>query len=287
MVRSPVESRTSDAIYRGNLDKLLAKVAEERGFDLAQYRPRYVERRLAARLRAVGVHTYRQYARYLDEHPEEYPKLLDALMINVTQFFRDTVVWDHLAADVVPLLLEDALAHRRKSIRIWSAGCASGEEPYSIAMLFLAALDRPEYRDLQIHVNATDLDRDALATAERGEYPAAHALKIPAELRERFVIVEGDRMRVRPEVQACVRFSYLSLFEDAPIQIVDAVFCRNVFIYFNRDEQDRMLRSFARALARGGYLVLGRSERVSPGLAGEFELVSSRERIYRHHGRTR
>jgi two-component system CheB/CheR fusion protein len=282
-----VESRTSDAIYRGNLDKLLAKVAEEHGFDLAQYRPRYVERRLAARLRTVGVHTYRQYARYLDAHPEEYPKLLDALMINVTQFFRDPVVWDLLAAHVVPALLDDAVAHRRKTIRVWSAGCASGEEPYSIAMMFLAALDNPAYRDIQLHVNATDLDRDALATAERGEYPAAHAQKIPVPMRERYVTIEGDRMLVNPEVRSRVRFGYLSLFEDAPIQIVDVVFCRNVFIYFNRDEQDRMLRSFSKALARGGYLVLGRSERVSPGLASEFELVSSRERIYRHAGRAR
>ncbi len=275
-----MENRQADSVYRGNLTRLLDKVRDERGLDMAQYRPRYVERRLSSRLHALSLHTYRQYATYLDEHPEEYAKLLDTLTINVTQFFRDPTVFDLFRKEILPAIIKDKAARHQRMIRVWSAGCATGQEPYSLAMSFLAAMG-PKADDFLLTVLGTDLDRRALADASRGEYDIALLDQIPAPDQQRYVDVFGDHFKIKPEVRRHCKFEYLNLFEDRPIHVVDVIFCRNVFIYFNRAEQERVLGVFWSALARGGYLVLGRSERIGAPVEHEFELVSGRERIYR------
>ena len=276
-----MDGRPPDAIYRGNLTKLLDKVREERGLDLGQYRPRYVERRVAARLHALGLHTYRQYAARLDEDPAEYPLLLDALTINVTQFFRDPSVYELFRGTVIPELLSLKRERKQRIVRMWSAGCATGQEPYSLAMSLLDGMRRTRGWEYLPTIIGTDIDRNALAVAKRAEYPAAQLAHIPSADRSRYVEVRGDTFTFKPEVLRHVRFQYLNLFQDSPVNAVDVVFCRNVFIYFNRDEQERMLEVFWNALSRGGYLVLGRSERLAPTLAKRFELVSSSERVYR------
>ncbi len=275
-----MEGHTPDVVYRGNLERLLAKVRDERGLDLAQYRPRYVERRVATRLHALGLHTYRQYSAYLDAHPEEYARLLDALTINVTQFFRDPTVFEVFRKRIIPELLALKRARHQRMIRVWSAGCATGQEPYSIAMSFLSALGEQTDHFL-LSILATDIDRNALAVAKRAEYDIAQLQHIPKADQARYVEIDGNRFRIRPEVASVCRFQYLNLFEDKPIHVVDVIFCRNVFIYFNRQEQDRMLQVFWSSLSRGGYLVLGRSERIPPAAEVDFELVDGRERIYR------
>lgn len=275
-----MENRQADAVYRGNLTRLLEKVREERGFDMAQYRPRYVERRLSSRLHVLGLHTYRQYAAYLDAHPDEYAKLLDTLTINVTQFFRDPTVFELFREDILPALIKDKAARHQRMIRVWSAGCATGQEPYSLAMSFLAAMG-PKADDFLLTILGTDLDRKALAVASRAEYDIAILDQIPVADQQRSVDVYGGHFRIKPEVRRHCKFEYLNLFEDRPVHVVDVIFCRNVFIYFNREEQERVLGVFWSALARGGYLVLGRSERMGAPVSREFELVSGRERIYR------
>ncbi len=275
-----MEVRQADAVYRGNLTRLLDKIRDERGLNMAQYRPRYVERRLAARLHVLNLHTYRQYATYLDEHPEEYAKLLDTLTINVTQFFRDATVFDLFRKEILPSLLAEKAARHQRMIRVWSAGCATGQEPYSLAMSFLSAMG-PRANDFLLTILGTDLDRNALAVARRAEYDLMLLDQIPAADRNRYVDLYGDHFKIKPEVRRHCKFEYLNLFEDKPIHVVDVIFCRNVFIYFNREEQERVLGVFWSALARGGYLVLGRSERIGPQVEHGYELVSGRERIYR------
>jgi len=276
MTDNPTES-----LYRGNLPRLLEKVRTERGLDLAQYRPRYVERRVAVRLNALGLQTYHQYAAYLDKHPDEYTALLDTLTINVTQFFRDPDVYELFRDEIVPTLLEVKRERKQRIVRVWSAGCATGEEPYSLAMSMLDGIRKSRTSDALLTVIGTDIDRKALAVAKRGEYPIRLLPQIPTADRQRYVDETGETFRMRPELTKAVRFQYLNLFEDAPIHGVDVVFCRNVFIYFNREEQERMVELFWDALSRGGYLVLGRSERLAPAAAKRFELISSRERAYR------
>jgi len=270
-----------DSTSRGNLNRLLIKVREERGLDLAQFRENYVVRRVTVRLNALGLQTYRQYEAYLDQHPEEYAKLLDTLTINVTQFFRDPTVYALFRDQVIPELLATKKARRQRLVRLWSAGCATGEEPYSLAMSMLDGIVRTRSNDAMLSVVGTDIDRKALAVAKAGEYPIRSLNQIPAADRHRYVDVDGEVFRMKPEVMKVTRFQYLNLFEDPPINGVDVVFCRNVFIYFNHEDQARLIGSFWDALTRGGYLVLGRSERLAPKLAQRFELVSGRERVYR------
>jgi chemotaxis protein methyltransferase CheR len=275
-----VEHAGTDNVYRGDLGRLLTKVAEERDLDLTQYRSAYVERRIAARLRVLNLHTYRQYAKLLDSSPEEYAKLLDAMTINVTDFFRDPPVYHLFRTQIVPEIIERKTRSRHRMIRVWSAGCATGEEPYSLAMSFLSALGA-EAPGFMLTIVATDLDPNAIITAQKAEYDVAKLKHISKPDQMRFCDVDGDRFRIKPEVTKHVKFKRLNLFTDEPIHVVDVIFCRNVFIYFTREQQARVLTNFAESLTRGGYMVLGRSEKMAPAVADSFEMLSGRDRVYR------
>lgn len=268
-------------VYRGNLDKLVDKILAERGIDLAQYRRPYLERRLAARLRALEVHTYRQYADRLDSDADEYAHLIDTLTINVTEFFRDKPVWDILRKRVIPDMIAEKTRGRSRTIRVWSAGCASGEEPYSIAMCLLDALGDSAEKFL-VSVLATDLDPAALSAASAGVFEASKLKRIPSSYQVRFTQMRGtSEFEIAPEVRRVVRFSHYSLFDPPPIKVVDLVLCRNVFIYFDRGKQTSVLQNFIQAMTRGGYLVLGRSEKLSAEAAALLTPIDARERIYR------
>ena len=267
-------------VYRGNLSRLVTKILTERGLDLGQYREQYVERRIANRLRTLGLHTYRQYSDYLDDNEDEYGKLLDTLTINVTDFFRDSTVFDLFRQDIVPAMLKEKGAQRQRLIRAWSAGCATGEETYSIAMSFLEGMGR-QRETFMLSVLGTDLDQTALETARKAEYHTDKLKNIPMPLQVKYLEKHGDTFTIGPEVANCVKFRSLNLFSDKPISVVDVIFCRNVFIYFSREQQARVLDVFWSALSRGGYLVLGRSEKLAPSVAERFELINGRERIYR------
>jgi len=275
----------SAQVYRGNLDKLIAKVNEARGIDLALYRRAYLERRVAARLRTLDLHSYRQYGDLLDEDPEEYARLLDTLTINVTDFFRDKVVWDVLRRSVFREMIQQKLEGRSRTIRVWSAGCATGEEPYSVAMMLVDMLGNDASRFL-ISVLATDLDPEALAFAQKGVYPSDKLKGIPPGYQVRFTQPAGPNLfEINPEVRRLVRFQRFSLFDDPPIRVVDLVLCRNVFIYFDKAQQAKVTRNFWRSLTRGGYLVLGRSEKLAPDMVPLLEPIDGKERVYRKPAR--
>lgn len=275
-----MDERLDGSSDRNGLTRLLDKVRQEHGLDLSQYRIRYVERRLATRLRVLGLDTYRQYALHLDADPGEYERLRDALTISVTQFFRDESVFAAFRSEVVPALMARKDARRQGTVRVWSAGCATGEEPYSIAMSFLSQM-RSSESAMGLIVVGTDVDRSALASARQAVYPVARLEQVPEPERSRYTRVSGDTFQITPEVTQHVRFRYLNLFEDEPVRMADVIFCRNVFIYRTRAEQERLLNVFRDSMPRGGYLVLGRSERLAPSLGSRFELVNGRERIYR------
>lgn len=264
----------------GDATRLIAQIERERGMDLSQYRLTYFERRLGTRLRALDLMTYRQYGTYLTEHPEEYTRLLDTLTVNVTDFFRDPPVWKIIRGEVIPSIIKTKTANGQRTFRVWSAGCATGEEAYSLAMAFLAEMgaDAGSY---MLSVAATDLDPLALKTAQAAEYDVAKLEHVPGPDRVRFTTTEGRRFKIKPEVTEHVRFRKLNLFSDAPPLAIDLILCRNVFIYFTREQQERITNVFHQALARGGYLVLGRTEKMANGASAGFEPVSSKERIYR------
>ncbi len=264
----------------GDATRLIAQVERDRGIDLSQYRLSYVERRLATRLRALDLVTYRQYGQYLLDHTEEYTRLLDTLTVNVTDFFRDPPVWKIIRGEVIPALITAKTANGQRTIRVWSAGCATGEEPYSLTMAFLTELGDAA-KSFIVSVAATDLDPVALQTAQRAEYDVAKLEHLPGPDRVRFTVNDGRRFTIKPEVTEHVRFRKMNLFSDAPPLAIDLILCRNVFIYFTREQQERIINVFHKSLARGGYLVLGRTEKMPNGAAAGFEPISSKERIYR------
>jgi chemotaxis methyl-accepting protein methylase len=271
---------------KGNIERLISRVSEAHGINLSLYRQPYLERRLAARMRVVGISSYRRYGDLLDSDPSEYSRFLDTLTINVTEFFRDAEMWASLRRNVLPELISRKRATRNRSIRIWSAGCATGEEPYSVTMMLMDALGA-DLSDFAVSVLATDIDPSALARARQGVFETHKARHIPADYRLRYTASAGPaQFKLADDVRAMIRFRKMSLFDDTPVRVVDLVLCRNVFIYFDREQQARVMAHFVHAMAPGGYLVLGRSEKLSDAAAGVLQAVDGGERIYRKRGRT-
>jgi chemotaxis protein methyltransferase CheR len=260
------------------LAALLAQIAQARGLDCEAYKQSCLRRRLAVRMRARGAHTYADYARVLAADGGEYDRLLDALTINVTKFYRNHETWNALAERYLP----EVWAARRGAVRCWSAGCASGEEPYTMAILLVeCARQHGERGPLQARVDATDLDRVSLARAAVGRYRASAFEEMPPTLADRYCS-SGDVREVAPAVRALVRFQQHDLLrEPAPRPPYDFVLCRNVVIYFDRATQDRLFAEFADALAPGGILVLGKVETLLGAARGRLRLDDTRERIYR------
>lgn len=258
------------------LSALKQLIAERVGLDCAGYKERCLRRRIAVRMRARGLHRYREYARLLAHDAAEAERLLDAVMINVSKFFRNTEVWDAIRTYVVPWLFEVDAPH----VRLWSAGCAAGEEPYSLAMLLHEYATQHDLPLDRFEVLGTDIDQGALATARRAEYGAYALTETADDVRDRWFEQEGSVFRVRPEVRALVRFEQLDLLQDPFPTGLHLVICRNVIIYFERAVQELLFHKFYEALAPGGFLVLGKVETIFGRTAGMFKSVAQRERVF-------
>ncbi|MBI4562946.1 MAG: protein-glutamate O-methyltransferase CheR [Candidatus Rokubacteria bacterium] len=242
-----------------------ALVYEQTGIALTDTKRQLVCSRLGRRLRYYGYATFSQYYQHLverDPEGQEILRMVNAITTNKTDFFREGHHFDFLRSEVLAPLAARAGAPR--SLRIWSAGCSSGEEPYSIAITVLEAFGALRLWDVRIL--ASDIDTEMLAIANAGVYPAERAAPVPRALRDRYFLkgrgAQEGLVRVRREVQELVDFRRINLREDAwPIRtLLDCVFCRNVIIYFDRPLQQRVVARLAETLKPGGYLFLGHSE---------------------------
>ena len=234
----------------------------ETGIALPSTKRQLVFSRLSRRLRALGLPDFGSYAALVGgpAGSDELRLMISALTTNVTSFFREMHHFETLRDTVLPPLVARARTGGR--IRLWSAGCSSGEEPYSIAMVLLDLC--PEAARLDIRLLASDVDPQILARAEAGLYDAEALETLPAERRRRWFRDEGDCARITPDLAAPIRFRELNLSTDWPVKgPFDAIFCRNVAIYFDREVQDRVWAGFARLLEPGGHLFIGHSERVT------------------------
>jgi chemotaxis methyl-accepting protein methylase len=224
------------------------------------------------------VHTYDAYLEVLDEEPAELERLHAALTINVTRFFRNPEVWVALAP-TLPALFE-----RPGEVRCWSAGCASGEEAHTLAILLAEAaegLGRPEWLD-RVQIDATDIDRESLERTRAGRYREAALVETPETVVRRWFGTDGDAMVVDAALRARVMVRAHDLTGDPmPVARYDLVTCRNVVIYFDRAMQERLFTAMHDALRPGGYLVLGKVETLVGEARERLELVDIRERIYR------
>ena len=258
---------------------LTAVIAERSGFSCASYKERCLRRRIGVRMRARGVHAYGDYAQLLAADAREWDRLLDALTINVTKLFRDPAAFAAAAEVVVPALW----AAHEPVLRVWSAGCASGEEAYSLAALFHAhAESRGEGgRAGRVQVLGSDIDRASLAAADEARYAEPAFADAPPALRERYFSA-GYPATVADELRAMVRFERRDLLREAPPPGPHhLIVCRNVLIYFDRASQERLFDAFRGALAPGGFLMLGKVETLLGDSRRGFAPVSSRERIFR------
>jgi two-component system, chemotaxis family, CheB/CheR fusion protein len=239
------------------LDVLLEYLKGARGFDFSGYKRSSLERRVAKRMDATGSASYPSYIEFLDVHPDEFASLFDTILINVTGFFRDTVTWDFLVSDTLPRLLANRADG--EPIRVWCAGCSSGEETYTLAILLAQALGDQQYLD-RVKIYATDVDERALSVARAGAYTARQVEAVPRDALDRFFDRVDQRYAFRKDLRRNIIFGRNDLVQDAPISRVDLLACRNTLMYFNAETQGQILRRLHFALKADGFLLLGKSE---------------------------
>jgi chemotaxis protein methyltransferase CheR len=264
---------------QAGFEALTQEISRTAGISLDTYKEKCLRRRIAVRMRACGVHTYAEYQAVLARTPGEYEHLKDALTINVTRFFRNAETWQRLAADYLPALL----ARVPGTIRVWSAGCSSGEEAYGLAILVAdAAMAGGDRRGLErVHVDATDIDRRSLERATEGRYRAEALSETPPDILARHFETEPDGWRVAAGVRRRVRVRRHDLCREPPPGTFHLIVCRNVVIYFERPVQERLFDAFADTLLPDGLLVLGKVETLFGPARERLQLVDPRERIYR------
>jgi two-component system CheB/CheR fusion protein len=238
-------------------EDLLAYLKENRGFDFTGYKRPSLMRRVGVRMNVVGEESYRSYRDYLEVHPNEFAYLFNTILINVTSFFRDPESWHYLAETILPQIVD----HKGdgEEIRVWSAGCASGEEPYTIALLLAEQLGREAYRE-RVKIYATDVDEEALTWARQASYTPERMEPIPEDLRERYFEQVGGSYVLDNDLRRGVVFGRHDLVQDAPISRLDLLVCRNTLIYFSGETQRHVLARFHFALKDEGYLYLGNAE---------------------------
>ncbi len=260
-----------------SFEALIDYIRANRGFDFSGYKRPSLQRRIQKRMELTGVDSYDAYRAYLEEHGDEFRALFNTILINVTTFFRDVPAWEYLREEVVPRIADEA--RERDGIRIWSTGCASGEEAYTLAIVFAEAFGQDEYRE-RVKIYATDVDEDALSEGRHGSYPARRLENVPVELRERWFDEGDQRYTVKPELRRNVVFGRHDVVQDPPISRIDLLVSRNTLMYFTKEAQERILANFHFSLRQGAYLFLGKSEMML-SRNGLFHPVELTRRVFR------
>ncbi|MFL9962314.1 chemotaxis protein CheB [Paraburkholderia sediminicola] len=271
-VKPPDAASTAERALLGVLATLRART----GHDFRHYKRATILRRIERRLQVNGIPDLQAYQDYVLTHPEETPALLKDMLIGVTNFFRDRETFEVVEREIVPNLFQNKSAD--DPVRAWIAGCATGEEAYSLAMLLAEHPERHE--GIPVQLFATDIDERAIAFARAGLYPESITADVSARRLRQFFTAERAHFRVTKEIRERVLFAMHNVLRDPPFSRVDLVSCRNLLIYLDRSVQTQVLQMFHFALRPGGYLLLGSSE--SAEAAGDlFTAVDKKNRIYR------
>lgn len=265
------------ASQRADFVDLLGYIEDELSFSTSHYNDSYLNRRVTARMRRTGSETYAEYFDLLDGNPDEAEALLDTFSINVTSFFRNPPMWEHLKSVLRTLSTE------RRKVRVWSAACSDGREPYSLAML---ALDDSGVDADRVSITATDISEPALESARNGRYQSTRTTDIADELSlltdfRHYIDREGDRYSVDQAVKRLVEFRRHDLIRDGPFGSFDLVLCRNLFIYIDPEFKTPILETLDASLDAGGYLVIGMAETLPTEFRDRYEQVAHRSRIHR------
>ncbi|AEH25208.1 CheR family methyltransferase [Pyrococcus yayanosii] len=258
-----------------------AEIFKRLGAKMDAYKDSYLRRRIRARMRKLGIASYVEYYQLLKKSKEEFEELLLTIAINVTEFFRDPIVWKTFQKKVIPELVDFKRKHHQSSIKVWSAACSTGQEPYSIAMSFYEVLG-PNLDGFRVSILATDIDREALHVAMRGEYPEdAVEKQVPKHMIPKYFVKVNERYRIKPEIRKLVNFRWFNLLSSKYPVGFDVIFIRNVLIYMNREAQEEIFMKLYESLEDHGYLILGKTETILGKSAHLFKLYDLVARIYK------
>jgi chemotaxis protein methyltransferase CheR len=270
-----------EEILDPELRSLIVKVRDHTGIDLGQYKDSYITRRLSTRMKTLGAPSYRKYSAMLDSSPGEYEKVVDAFTINVSEFFRDKDAYKAIKEKVLPALIADKKSTGRRGLRIWSAGCACGEEVYSISML-LNDLLGDEYGHFTLRLYATDIDEACMQRARDGFYDPASLKNVDKKYLSRFTHTTPDgRIAINDDIKRNVTFRRFDLIDGGSFgAYFDVILCRNVMIYFSESQKSKLINSYFNSLNAGGYLIIGKTETLTGDTRNSFVAVNGIERIY-------
>jgi chemotaxis protein methyltransferase CheR len=269
-----------------DLKLILNYLNEQRGFDFSGYRTPMVERRIKQLFLSTKCNNYKDYLQYLKANRDESDNLINALTINVSRFFRDTLVFEYFADRILPAIIHQKKQTGDQTLRIWSSGCAMGEEPYSISILVHDFFEK-EALNFQMHIFATDIESRILEKAKTAVYPFESIEGVKYRLLKKYFTLEGNLFHLLPEIKDLVSFSVYDILDrktSTPPESIfgnfDLVFCRNVLIYFDNEHQDQIFDKLYRSLSRLGYLVLGEAEIPSKKYQRYFRKVNECCHIY-------
>ncbi len=280
MISVSVQEQTPLGLEQGFLELLLEKLYKQTCYDFREYKRTSIERRINRRLRATRTKSYREYSQYLDSNPEEYNLLFKDLTINVTEFFRDAEAWEIFRDIILPNIISrrDSFDRGDTPIRLWSAGCSTGQEAFSAAILFYELMEQHSNRS-DFEIIATDIDKDCLAVACKGLLPTKAVAGMHREIIDTY-FEQNEFHSIRPSIQEHIHFKQHDLVLDDPLTEMDCILCRNVAIYFTRELQERLFTKFYHSLRRGGYLFLGKAESLYGQIGEKFTPVNTKWKIY-------
>lgn len=257
-----------------NVEEILTRIFDDRGFDIHNCRMPDLQRRISRRMDVLEIASLVEYLEYLEANSDEYKVLFNTILVNAGQFFRDLDAWDYVRESILPEILE-----RGDQVRIWSAGCASGEEAYSIAIL-LAEMLGDNLSGHNIRIYATDVDEAALKFARNGTYTLDQLDGLPEYMREKYFTCHGDTCTINRNIRRLLIFSQNNLVSGTPMSHIDLLLCRNVLIYLDQALQSKVIPKLQYALNDTGYLWLGKAEMLLTD-ARRFKLLNSKHRIFR------
>ncbi|MFN3654609.1 MAG: CheR family methyltransferase [Candidatus Nitrosotenuis sp.] len=263
----------TETITDQNLTQIEKIMLERLGKDLKQFKKPFLNRRISARMRSVGVQTGSEYAKLLEEDHDEPTLLFKSFSINVTEFYRDLFVWQAMSSQILPQIAKD-----NKAVKIWSAGCATGEEPYSLAILLKESIPT---KNLKFSIIATDINKEAIQKAKEGRYAQPSLKNLQQDVISKyFSQLDNNTYEVKPEIKETVSFEHGDILSLSVGQS-HLITCRNVLIYYGKPAQELIFKKFHKILTNGGYLVIGQDETMMGVEAAKlFSCVLPRERIY-------
>jgi two-component system CheB/CheR fusion protein len=259
-----------------DFENLLQYLRTNRGFDFTGYKRSTLMRRVTKQMESLNIETFTNYQDYLEVHPDEFKALFNTILINVTAFFRDHLAWEYLAKNIIPNIIKNK--QKNEQVRIWSAGCASGEEAYTLAMILAEILGIENFRH-RVKIYATDIDEEALNQARQASYAAKNIHSVPLELRDKYFDLVNKNYVFHQDLRRAVIFGRHDLLQDAPISRLDLLVCRNTLMYFNSETQGRIINRFHFALNDHGYLFLGKAEMLVTH-TNSFTPINLKDRVF-------